>query len=405
MSEPKPVIHVGLIFSTSGSYELVSRAMLEGALLALNEINQSPQYDFTLEATHCDPKGDPARYPMLAESLLADSQLHHIIGCYTSSSRKAIIPAFEKHDALLWYPSHYEGFETSDNVVYTGAAPNQHVVPLMKYVLNNIGHKVYCIGSNYVWAWENNRIVRELTESAGARVVGERYLNVGDCEVDRILRDIQKQDPDFVFNTLIGESSYALYRAFTNSKEANKSCRSAIIGSCSLSEPELRRIGSAAAADHIASSVYFSTLSDPINKRFKKSYEFHYGPGALTSADAEASYNTVYILADSIKHAQSTEILPIKTILPKLMRSAPQGPVYIDELNNHCYLTPRLGVSRPDGQFDIISQESAPVAPDPYLVSSDYQSIIENIRKNNSKGSNDDGACESDRNIRIVRSR
>ena len=111
--------------------------------------------------------------------------LVHVVGCYTSSSRKEVLPLFEKHDGLLWYPSHYEGFESSDNVVYTGAAPNQHIVPLAEHLLRHYGTSAYCLGSNYIWAWENNKIMREAVQSAGGTVLAERYVPVGETRLRR----------------------------------------------------------------------------------------------------------------------------------------------------------------------------------------------------------------------------
>jgi len=112
--------------------------------------------DIVLEPVVVNPSGDLARYRSLSLELLG-SGIRHVVGCYTSSSRKEVIPCFEKFDGLLWYPSHYEGFESSDNVIYTGAAPNQHVLPLVDYLASRVGSRAFCVGSNYIWAWENNR--------------------------------------------------------------------------------------------------------------------------------------------------------------------------------------------------------------------------------------------------------
>ena len=155
-------IQVGYLFSSTGSYELVARSMLNGALLAADEINSSA-LGIRFEPSVLNPGGDLSQYSALATKLL-EGNIRHVVGCYTSSSRKEVIPLFEKHDALLWYPSHYEGFESSTNVVYTGAAPNQHVLPLVEYLLAHHGHRAFCVGSNYIWAWENNRILRERSE-------------------------------------------------------------------------------------------------------------------------------------------------------------------------------------------------------------------------------------------------
>ncbi|MCA3573898.1 MAG: transporter substrate-binding protein, partial [Aestuariivirga sp.] len=202
---------IGVLFSDSGPYGTVSRSMRNGAMLAFAEINQSSATNVSLEPIAADPAGDPARYPELSAALLGQG-IRHVVGCYTSSSRKDVIPHFEKHDALLWYPSHYEGFESSSNVIYTGAAPNQHIIPLIQYLFNNVGKRAYCVGSNYIWAWENNRILREGLAASGGAVVGERYLAVGETDHDKVIRAILEARPNFVFNTLIGTSAYTFFR-------------------------------------------------------------------------------------------------------------------------------------------------------------------------------------------------
>lgn len=378
MAKAKPKIPVGLLFSTTGSYEVVSRAMLRGAKLALQEVNQSDAYEFCLEAQHRDPMGDVQRYSALAEELLSDRNLKHVIGCYTSSSRKEIIPAFEKHDALLWYPSHYEGFETCDNVIYTGAAPNHHIVPLMKYVLNKVGHNIYCVGSNYVWAWENNRIVRELSQVARGTVLAERYLQVNDRGVSRIVNEIRELKPEFVFNSLIGESSYAFYREFSAEKKRNTDLWDTVVGSCSLCEPELEKIGRRGCSGHISSSVYFSSIPGKENEGFLVNYRRLYGLNSLTSADAEASYITVHLLAKAISCAKTSDLDAVRAALHDIEMDAPQGRVRIDSSNNHCYLTPRLGISNETYTFDIVYASKDPVAPDPYLAWQDFDSLKNN---------------------------
>ena len=173
-------LRVGYLFSSTGSYELVARSMLNGALLAAEEINASG-LGIRLKPSVLNPGGNLSQYSALAAKLLK-RQIRHVVGCYTSSSRKEVIPLFEKHDALLWYPSHYEGFESSTNVIYTGAAPNQHVLPLVEYLIQHHGHRAYCVGSNYIWAWENNRILRESVMARGGSVLAERYFSLGETD-------------------------------------------------------------------------------------------------------------------------------------------------------------------------------------------------------------------------------
>jgi len=370
-------IPLAVVFSTSGSYSTVGQEMLNGALLALEEIADSPDFPFTFDPIIRDPGGDTAAYGRECEDVLRRRDVHHVLGCYTSSSRKEVIPSIEKFDALLWYPSHYEGFESSSNVIYTGASPNQHIVPLLRYMLRERGGRVYCVGSNYIWAWENNRILREIVQTAGGAVVAEKYLPVGSTDIDHFIREIRAARPDFIFNTLIGESSYAFYRAYVAAGEDDQTIGPTRIPvtSCSLSEPELLSIGSRAAAGHLASSVYFQSIDRSRNHAFVNRYRGRFGDRKVTSADAEASYIAVILLASAIRECGSSDVDQVRKAIYRCRLDAPQGPVWIDRDNNHSFLTPALGVSRRDGQFDLVWRADEPAKPDPYLVWFDVNSV------------------------------
>jgi ABC-type branched-subunit amino acid transport system substrate-binding protein len=280
------------------------------------------------------------------------------------------LPYFEKYDGLLWYPSHYEGFESSEHVIYTGAAPNQHIVPLAEYLLKSCGTRAYCIGSNYIWAWENNKIMREAVYGAGGEVLAERYFPVGELDFDAVIEQIIDSRPHFVFNTLIGVSAYAFFRAFRRAVEARGINQPRVfpIASCSLAEPELIEIGPAACAGHVSSSVYFESIKTATNLAFVASYGRRFPHAGPTSADAEASYLAVHLLARAIRRARSADPFAVRTSLPQVAIDAPQGEVRVDRENRHCYLTPRIGVSNAAGGFDIIYEAARPVRPDPYLV-------------------------------------
>ena len=186
----KERIQVGLVFSTSGPYRAISQEMQNGAMLALSEINADPSFDFAIEPVIQDPGGELSSYSAICKKLLRDKQLKHVVGLYTSSSRKEVIPVFEKYDGLLWYPSHYEGFEHCNNVIYTGAAPNQHIVPLISHMLRHFGNHAYCVGSNYIWGWESNRIIRECVMAHPDPTFLERYVPVGSVDVREIVKEI-----------------------------------------------------------------------------------------------------------------------------------------------------------------------------------------------------------------------
>lgn len=362
-------VPLGLMFSQAGPYAAVGRTMLRGAQLAVSEIAADPAHDLHFEMHAIDPGGRNEGYVAGAQTLLAVPGLAHVVGCYTSSSRKEVLPVFEKLDAVLWYPSHYEGFETSENIVYTGAAPNQHVVPLTHYILSEGGRRAFMVGSNYIWAWENNRIMREILGRNGGQVLGERYLPVDEVDVDEIVDLILRHRPDFIFSTLIGESAYSFIRCL------RRKCRDAGLDqprdlpvlSCSLAEFELPLIGDACDG-HISSSVYFSSVETEANARFLGAWAQQYPGAGPTSADAEASYIAVHMLARAIQRAGSAEPDAVLAALNSVSFEAPQGSVHIDPDNRHCFLWPRIGRSRANGTFEILHSSNKLVRPDPYLV-------------------------------------
>jgi ABC-type branched-subunit amino acid transport system substrate-binding protein len=361
---------LGLLFSSTGPYNVVSKAMLNGAVLAIEEVNRDSS-GLLLDYQVVNPNGELGRYAPLCAELL-DQGIKHVVGCYTSSSRKEVIPLFEKKDALLWYPSHYEGFESSTNVIYTGAAPNQHIMPLMAHMLGQYGSRAFCVGSNYIWAWENNRILRETVVEHGGTVLGERYFPVGETDFAQVIEAIFEARPSFVFNTLIGTSAYQFFRDFRAAGLARgiDQPRRIPVASCSLSEPELEAIGPDAVDGHISSSVYFSSIRSAENERFLAAYAARFPDGPATSADAEASYVAVKLLASALAAAGTDDVVAVKEAVCRQRLAAPQGEVWIDEQNLHAHLTPRIGRSNLAARFDIVREAVAPVQPDPYLVRS-----------------------------------
>lgn len=345
--------------------------MLNGALLAVDEVNADAAFGVQVDPVVADPGGELGRYAPLCTELL-NAGIRHVIGCYTSSSRKEIIPIVEKRDALLWYPSHYEGFETSANVVYTGAVPSQHILPLIGYVLQRSSPRVFCVGSNYIWAWENNRILREAMLVHGGSVVGERCVPVGEVDLDGVVQAILAARPGFVFSTLIGDSAYrffSLFRAACTAQGINQAQAMPVI-SCSLSEPELMEIDPEARDGHISASVYFSSVRRPESARFVAAYDRRFPSGPAASADAEASYIAVKLLASALRAAETDAAQAVLHAAARQVLQAPQGEVRLDKDNMHAFLTPRIGRSRRDGCFDILHEAAVPVRPDPYLVHS-----------------------------------
>ena len=369
----KPSVPLGLVFSRSGPYAMMAREMEKSALMAVDEVNESREFDFTFTPHLRDPGGIVPAYHTACDDLIREQRVEHIVGCYTSASRKQVIPIVERTERLLWHPARYEGFESSDNVIYVGAAPNHTVVPLVRHMLEQIASDVFCAGSNYVWTWETNRVLREIVTSAGGRILAERLLELGETSVDHIVKEIVDRRPPVVFNTLVGESSYVFMRALhTASVRAGISIP---MLSCSLCEPELKLIGSSASVGCITSSAYFESIEGPDNRAFVARWKARHGSHSNPSVDGQSTYVCVMLLARAIRRAGSTDVATVRRAAANHRYDSPQGPVWVDPDNNHCFLTPRLARSVAGCQFEIFWEADAPERPDPYLSNLDLASI------------------------------
>jgi urea transport system substrate-binding protein len=377
----KPPVPLGLVFSRSGPYAMMAREMEKSALMAVDEVNQSEAFDFTFTPHLRDPGGIVPAYHVACGDLIREKQVEHIVGCYTSASRKQVIPIVERTERLLWHPARYEGFESSDNVIYVGAAPNHTVVPLVKHMLEHIASEVFCAGSNYVWTWETNRVLREIVTCAGGRILAERLLELGETAVDHIVKEIIDRRPPAVFNTLVGESSYVFMRAL-HAASVNAGLSIPML-SCSLCEPELKLIGSAASVGCITSSAYFESIEGPENRAFVARWKARHGSDSNPSVDGQSTYVCVMLLARAIRRAGSTDVAAVRRAAANHRYVSPQGPIWVDPDNNHCFLTPRLARSAPGCQFKIFWEADAPERPDPYLSNLDLAALGARAEKSN----------------------
>lgn len=207
---------VGVLFSETGVTSIIEKTQLKGTLLAIDEINQAGGIEGReIFPVIMDPGSEVPQYRILAEKMLSNPELNVIFGCYMSSSRKEVVPVIERHNAFLFYPTLYEGFEYSPNVIYGGAAPNQNSLPLAIYLLENFGSRFYFLGSDYIYPRESNRVMRHILRQGGGEVVAEEYLSLNaQCEdFDKILEDIKNTSPDVIFSALVGSGTINFYTA------------------------------------------------------------------------------------------------------------------------------------------------------------------------------------------------
>lgn len=375
--QAKPTIPLGVLFSNSGPYANLGREGLGGALTAIAEINNSDRFAFEFSPQVRDPKGSIEAYAPLCREIVSDTGAHFVVGCTTSWSRKEVIPVLEKTGAQLWYPCPYEGFESNDHVVYVGACPNQHAVPLLDHIVPAFGASVALVGSNYIWGWETNRIAREHVEAVGGSVLSERYVALGDTDIAYIVEEIARKKPDFVFNTLIGPSSHAFVRAYAELGRVDRAFSPATrpIVSCNWTEHEIDELGEDAAG-HFSVAPYFQSMTGAANARFLAAARDYAGASRVSAFFAQ-SYSAVYMIAHGVAATKSWNTDAVLAHAQSHDFEAPFGPVRIDGRNNHAVLAPHIGRANANGQFEPAGPQAVPVLPDPYLASRPFvQSVF-----------------------------
>ncbi|MCB5362789.1 transporter substrate-binding domain-containing protein [Pusillimonas sp. CC-YST705] len=368
MSQRDP-IRVGVLFSKTGEICTIETSQLMGTLFAIEEINESGGINGReIEVVYYDPLSSPGRYRVLAEQLVLRDKVNVIFGCYLSSTRKAVLPIIEKWNRVLFYPTLYEGFECSSNVIYTGAAPNQNSIQLAEYMTSNYGARVYLVGSDYIYPYESNRIMMDLIQQhPSGEKLGERYVPLNATREDfaDIIEDIKNKQPDFVFSTVVGNSTQHFYRAYA---EAGLSPRNMPIASLTTLEAEVLQMGVDVAAGHVSSAPYFQSVDSATNQRCLANFRGRFGNQVVPNAGWEAAYFQVHIFAKAMALSGSDSIDALMPNLLGMEFDAPQGRVCIDPANNHACLYPRIGVVNDEGQFTIVRQAKRAVHPDPYLV-------------------------------------
>jgi urea transport system substrate-binding protein len=314
-----------------------------------------------------DPAGCADRYMTMARLMMREEGCRHIVGAVTSQARKDVIPIVEKHDGQLWYVCPYEGFEANENVIYTGACPNQHLIPLFETLMPRFGGRVYLAGANYVWGWEMNRLAREIVVGAGGEIVGERCLPIEDTDVERLVADIAAQRPDFILSNLIGPSSYAFLRAMralADSEPRFRPERRPVV-SCDLTECELGEIGLGAADGQLSAAPYFDSLGTPENRAFKARVAQRFGAGRRISSFFATSYATVRLCADAVARCGSDDPRAVRAALHGNKTDSVLGPLMIDAATNHASLPFHLARVAGDG-FAVIRSRPR-IAADPYM--------------------------------------
>lgn len=369
-------IKVGILHSLSGTMAISEVSVKDAELMAIEEINAAGGLlGKKIEPVIEDGASNWTTFAEKAKKLLQQDKVATVFGCWTSASRKAVLPVFEENKGLLWYPVQYEGMESSPNIFYTGAAPNQQIVPAVEWLLQNKGKKMFLLGSDYVFPRTANKIIKEQLKAMGGELIAEEYTPLGHTDYSTIINKIKASKPDVVFNTLNGDSNVAFFKQL---KDAGITAKDLTTCSVSVAEEEVRGIGAANMAGHLVSWNYYQTTDTPENKEFVKNYKAKYGADRVTDDPIEAAYIAVYLWAEAVKKAGTTDIEQVKAAAKGIEFKAPEGLVKIEGENQHIWKPVRIGEVTADGLIKEIWSTGQTVRPDPYLKTYDWAKGLSN---------------------------
>ncbi len=358
-------IKVGILHSLSGTMAISEKSVVDAENLAIEEINNSGGVlGKKIEAVTEDGASNWDTFKEKATKLIDQDKVAVVFGCWTSASRKNVKPVFESKDHMLWYPVQYEGQECSQNIFYTGAAPNQQIEPSVDWLLKNKGKNFFLVGSDYVFPRTANTIIKAQLAASGGKVVGEDYLPLGNNEVTPIITKIKQALPNggIIYNTLNGDSNVAFFKQLQGAGLGPDKYPTM---SVSIAEEEVKAIGKEYLKGHYAAWNYFMSVDTPANKKFVEAFKKKYGPDRVTNDPMEAAYIMVYLWKQAVEKAKTTDIKQVRVAALGQTFDAPEGKVTMEN-NHHLSKVVRIGQIGDDGQFKIVYSSDKAVAPIPW---------------------------------------
>ncbi|MEM9047148.1 MAG: transporter substrate-binding domain-containing protein [Pseudomonadota bacterium] len=360
-------IEVGILFSLTGGLSIIEKSLADATMMAIDEINAAGGVNgMMIKPIMEDGASDPKTYNEKASKLVIRDRVPTVFGSYTSASRKAVLPVFEKRRNLYFYPTYYEGFECSKNVVYTGAVPNQQLSNFIPWIIENLGKKkFFIVGSNYIYPREMAKVCKILIEQGGAEWVADEYLELGHSEWGAMVSKIKDSGADVVLSNVVGSSVVAFYREFKNQGLTHDTLP---ICATVTSEIEIAAMGAEFAAGSFTSFPYFQAIDTDINGAFIERYRSYVNDAsAVTHHALESSYFQVFLWKQALEKSGDPTPAGIREGVKGQVFEAPNGTVTVDAENLHTYLTPRIAQWGDDGQGTIVDEYAEPVRPLPYV--------------------------------------
>ncbi len=374
-------IKVGILHSLSGTMAISENALKETALMTIEEINaKGGVMGKKLEPVVVDPASN---WPLFAEKsrqLLSKDKVAVVFGCWTSVSRKSVLPVFKELNGLLFYPVQYEGEELEKNVFYTGAAPNQQAIPAVEYLMSKEGgsaKRFVLLGTDYVYPRTTNKILRAFLKSKGVADadIMEEYTPFGHSDYQTIIAKIKTFSGEgkktAVISTINGDSNVPFYKELGN---AGLKAKDVPVVAFSVGEEELRGVDTKPLVGHLAAWNYFMSLKNPQNTAFIKEYKdwaikqkLPNADKAVTNDPMEATYIGIHMWKQAVEKAKSTDVDKVIAAMGGQSFKAPSGfTVKMDEKNHHLHKPVFIGEVKADGQFNVVWKTPAPVRAAPW---------------------------------------
>jgi urea transport system substrate-binding protein len=373
-------VKVGILHSLSGTMAISETVLKDVALMAIDEINaKGGVMGYKVEAVVVDPASNWPLFAEKARQLLTQDKAAVVFGCWTSVSRKSVLPVFEELNGLLFYPVQYEGEELSKNVFYTGAAPNQQAIPAVEYLMSKDGggaKRFVLLGTDYVYPRTTNKILRAFLKSKGVadKDIDEKYTPFGHSDYQTIVADVKKFSAGgktAVISTINGDSNVPFYKELGN--QGLKATDVPVVA-FSVGEEELRGVDTKPLVGHLAAWNYFMSVKNPANDAFKAKWAAYAKkknlPGAdkpLTNDPMEATYIGVHMWKQAVEKAKSFDTDKVVAAMGGQTFQAPDGfLVSMDAKNHHLHKPVFIGEVKADGQFNIVWKTPGPIKAQPW---------------------------------------
>src|SRR6266850_2562886 len=360
-------VTVGILHSVTGTMSISETGSVEAEKLAIEQINAAGgvlgrKIKFIQE----DGASDWPTFAEKAKKLLVNDKCAAVMGCWTSASRKAVLPVFEQYNGMLYYPTFYEGLEQSKNVIYTGQEATQQIIAGLDWVNKTKNAKsFYLLGSDYIWPRTSNKIARKHIEGhlAGCKVVGEEYFPLGHTQFNSVINKIKLTKPDVIYAIIVGGSNVAFYKQL---KAAGIDLSKQTLLTISVTEDEIDGIGGENIAGAFACMKYFQSLDNANNKTFVPAFKKMWGEKTVIGDVTQAAYLGPWLWKLTVEKAGSFDVDKIAAASPGVeFKGAPEGYVRIHE-NHHLWSKTRVGKAKLDGQFELIFETTDLVEPDPF---------------------------------------